>query len=187
MIEKNCEEIQELLVDYSDNLLSQQETNLVSQHLSECENCQKLLKALNHSLELSNVIWEDNFADIGRVSIERKEGCDVSHQMKDNAKLKVRFYRTLRIASIAASVFIVITTAIFWNSFHKPDESESQLSLKDIEKNINDSASAAQLLAATSLLENYPDYKEIAENQYHYIATMYPDTPAAKQIKLKNQ
>ena len=79
------------------------------------------------------------------------------------------------------------TTTILWSSFNKQQEPKLDLSFEEIERSINDSANAARLLAATELLADYPDYKEIVENEYRYIAQTYPDTPAAEIIKLKIQ
>ena len=169
----SCEDIEKILVDYSDGLLSQEENSLVEKHLNNCNNCQKLLKALNRSLELSNVIWEDNLTDIEKVKI------DVLPKIK-----KINF---LRYASIAASILIVVTVSVLWCFFHKPEEKPLELTFEEIEKSINDSGSAAYLLAATELLAEYPDYKEIAESQYHYIAKTFQGTPAAEKIKLKIQ
>ncbi|MBN2591073.1 MAG: zf-HC2 domain-containing protein [Sedimentisphaerales bacterium] len=168
-----CENIQEMLVDYSDGLLAQEENRIVSQHLDKCENCRKLSKALNRSLELSNVIWEDNLREIENVKIQELS--------------KTKKVPWLRYASIAASILIVVTTGILWRSLNQPQKPEVELSFEEIEKNINDSANAVRLLAATQLLENYPDYKELVDNQYQYIAQRYPDTSVAKNIKLKIQ
>ena len=57
-MEKTCEEIKEILVDYADGQLSQSESNKVAEHLGKCKNCQRMLDALQRSLELAGVIWE---------------------------------------------------------------------------------------------------------------------------------
>lgn len=171
-MKKSCEDIEKILVDYSDGVLSREETSLVSQHLEKCQNCRNLLRALERSLELSSVIWEDNLADIEKVNIP--------------VSPKVKKTHWLRYTSIAASVLIAVTAGILWCSSHKPVEKPKELTFEQIEKNINDSANAARLLAATELLADYPDYREIVESQYRYIAQTYPGTPAAEKIKLKN-
>ena len=169
----SCEDIEKILVDYSDGLLSNEEKSQVEQHLDDCENCRKLLNALNHSLELTNIIWEDNLSNIEKDEIA--------------ALSKVKKINWLRYVSIAASILVVVTTGILWRYLHKPKENPAELTFEQIEKNINDSGNAAYLLAATELLEEYPDYKEIAESQYHYIAKTFQGTPAAEKIKSKIQ
>jgi predicted anti-sigma-YlaC factor YlaD len=173
MIKKSCEDIQKILVDYADGQLCPEEETIVSQHLKKCQSCRKLFRALDKSLELSTIIWEDNLTEIDNVAIP--------------ASPKIRKIHWLKYASVAASILIIVTTAILWNSSNKQQEPEIQLSFEEIERNINDSANAARLLAATELLADYPDYKEMIENQYRYIARVYPGTPAAEKIKLKIQ
>ncbi|MEJ2647517.1 MAG: zf-HC2 domain-containing protein [Sedimentisphaerales bacterium] len=171
-MKKSCEDIEKVLVDYSDGLLSHEEKSHVSQHLEKCENCRKLLEALERSLELSSIIWEDNLTDIEKVKIR--------------ALPKVKKTHWLRYASIAASILIAMTAGILWCSFHRQGEKQTELTFEEIEKNINDSANAARLLAATELLADYSDYKDVVESQYRYIAQTYPGTPAAEKIKLKH-
>ena len=100
---------------------------------------------------------------------------------------KERKIQWLRYTAIAASILIIVTTVVFWRSVNKSKERKVELSFEEIERNINDSATAARLLAATELLANYPDFKEIVENQYRYIAQRYPETSASEKIKLKIQ
>ena len=173
MIEKSCEDIQTILVDYADGQLCPEEITIVSQHLDKCENCRKMFGALNKSLELSTVIWEDNLAEIDSVPVA--------------ASPKERKIHWLRYAAVAASILIIVTTAVFWRLINEPQERNAELSFEEIERNINDSANAARLLAATELLADYPDYKEIVENQYRYIAQRYPEISASEKLKLKIQ
>ncbi len=168
MIEKTCKDFENILVDYSDGLLSHEEMNMVSQHLENCENCRKLLDALERSLKLTNTIWQDNLAEIEKV--------------QTTALPKVKKIHWVRYSAIAASILIAMTFVLL---SLMPKDKPNELTFEQIEKNINDSANAARLLAATELLKDYPDYKEIVENEYRYIAKTYPDTPTAEKIQLK--
>ena len=171
MTGKSCEDIREMLVDYADGELSPGQLSEVIRHLETCENCRKLLAALQKSLELATVVWEDG--------LREKEA------VKKPARPKARKIHWFRYAAVAASILIVVTTSIVWREMNKPQKAE--LSFDEIERSITESANAARLLAATELLADYPDAKEIVEQQYNYIAETYPQTPAAAQIKLKNQ
>ncbi|MBN2183017.1 MAG: zf-HC2 domain-containing protein [Sedimentisphaerales bacterium] len=171
MMGKTCEDIQEMLVDYADGELSPEQSSEVTGHLGQCENCRRLLEALQKSLELAGVIWEDGLAE--------------EHVVKMPDRKKAIRIHWLRYAAVAASILIVVTTSIVWNSFRK--QKEPQLSYEQIERSIADSAKAARLLAATELLSDYPDTKDIVEQQYQYIVKTYPETPSAAKIKLKNQ
>jgi len=54
-MEKTCEEIREILVDYADGQLLPSDSNKVAEHLAECAHCRKMLDALQRSLELAGV------------------------------------------------------------------------------------------------------------------------------------
>ncbi len=171
MIGKSCEDIQEILVDYADGELLPGQSSEVTEHLETCEKCRKLLTALQKSLDLATVVWEDNLKEAEVVKIPVRQ--------------KTRKIHWFRYAAVAASILIVVTTSIVWREISKPQNAE--LSFDEIERNISESANAARLLAATELLTDYPDAKEIVQQQYRYIAETYPRTPAAAEIKLKNQ
>jgi hypothetical protein len=168
-MKKSCEDIREDLVDYADGGLSTEQSSEVTEHLETCENCRKLLEALQKSLELATVIWEDGLKETESVKIPSRP--------------KTGKIYWLRYVAVAAGILLVVTTLLVRRGNNKPKEPE--LSFEEIEKNINDSGNAAQLLAATELLADYPDAKEIVEQQYRYIAQTYPQTPAAAEIKLK--
>jgi predicted anti-sigma-YlaC factor YlaD len=171
MIEKSCEDIQKILVDYADGQLAHEERTIVSRHLDNCENCRELLNALNKSLELSTIVWEENLGEIDSVPIA--------------ASPKIRKIHWFKYAAIAASILILVTTAVFWRSVNKPQERKTEMSFEEIERNIDDSASAARLLAAIELIADYPDYKEIVENQYRYVTQRYPEISTSEKLKLK--
>lgn len=171
MMGKSCEDIQEMLVDYADGELSSAQSSEVTCHLEQCENCRKLLAALQKSLDLATIVWEDGIKETEALKIPFRQ--------------KTRKIHWFRYAAVAASILIVVTTSIVWREISRPRKAE--LSFDEIQRNITESANAAQLLAATELLVDYPDAKEIVQQQYRYIAKTYPQTPAAAEIKLKIQ
>jgi hypothetical protein len=127
-----------------------------------------VLDALQKSLDLAGVIWSDGFAEIENVRIS-------TH--------KVRKFRLLRYAAIAASILLVVTTSIVWRTLVKPEQTE--ITFAEIERQITESASAARLLAATELLAEVPEAQSIVDQQYRYIAETYPETTAATKAKSK--
>ena len=171
MMEKSCEDIREILVDYADGELSPGQLSEVTEHLETCEKCRKLLTALQKSLDLATIVWEDGLKETEAVRIP--------------ARPKTRKIHWLRYATVAAGILIVVTTSIVWREISRPQKAE--ISFEEIQRDITESANAARLLAATELLEDYPDAKEIVEQQYRYIAKTYPETPAVAEIKLKIQ
>lgn len=170
-MERLCEEIREMLVDYGDGQLSPNKSNEVAEHLAKCQHCQKMLEALQKSLELAGVIWEDGLAE--------------TKEIRAPIPYKVRKVRWLRYAAIAAGILLVVTTSIVWRTLMRPAKKE--LSFAEIEQKITDSGSAARLLAAAELLAEYPDAEAIVKQQYHYIVETYPETTAAAKAKSKIQ
>jgi len=170
-MQKSCKDITEMLVDYADGQLSASESSEVAAHLAKCEQCQRTLQALQRSLELAGVIWEDGLAETKaiRIPISRK----------------ARRIRWPRYSAIAASILLVLTSAVVWLAIIRPTEKEPTFA--EIERRIIESGSAARLLAAADLLAKYPDAEAIAKRQYRYIAETYPETAAAAKAKLQIQ
>ena len=168
-MQKSCEDITEMLVDYADGRLSPGKSSEVAEHLAKCEDCRRMLNALQCSLELTGVIWEDSLAETEaiRIPIPRK----------------ARKSRWPRYAAIAAGILLVVTTSVVWRSLVRPAKKE--ISFAEIERKIIESGSAARLLAAADLLAKYPDAETIAKQQYRYIVKTYPETPAAAEAKLR--
>ena len=168
-MEKSCKEIEEMLVDFTDGQLSPDESNEVTEHVVQCENCRKVLEALQKSLELAGVIWTDSLTEIENIRIPTSR--------------KVGKFRWLRYAAIAASILLVVTASVVWRDLVKPNKPE--VTLAEIERRITESSSAARLLAATELLTDYPDAQTIVDQQYRYIVETYPETAAANKEKKK--
>jgi len=168
-MEKSCEKIEEMLVDYADGQLSPGKSNQVAEHLEKCEQCRKILKALNKSLALAGAIWDDGLAETTDIRIIIPG--------------KLRNIPWTRYAAAAAGIILLLTTSILWQKLMKPAEKE--INFADIERSITEAGTAARLLAATELLAEYPDAQPIVKKQYHYIVETYPETSAADKAKLK--
>jgi hypothetical protein len=173
-MEKSCEKIEEMLVDYADGQLSTGESDKVARHLEKCESCQKMLSALNKSLELAGIIWTDGF-------YETKEIRDPIH----GTTKKIPW---TKFAAVAAGIALLLTTSIIWRAFMNPAKPPlKKINFAEIEYRINNAGNAARLLAATELLAEYSDSQSIVKEQYRYIVETYPDTQSAKKAKLKIQ
>jgi predicted anti-sigma-YlaC factor YlaD len=168
-MKKLCKDISEMLVDYADGQLTPGESSEVAEHLTKCERCRRMLSALQRSLELTGVIWEDSLAETEAIRIPIHG--------------KVRKLRWPRYAAIAASILLVLTSAVVWRALVRSTEEEPTFA--EIEREIIESGSAARLLASADLLAKYPDAKTIAKRQYRYIVKAYPETPAAAEAKLR--
>ena len=167
-MEKFCENIEQMLVDYADGQLSPSKSSKVTEHLATCEHCRKMLNGLQKSLELAGVIWTDSLAETENVRIPAT---------------KTRKIHWFRYAAIAASILVVATTSIVWHILVRPTGSE--LTFAEIERKIAESGSAARLLAAAELLSEYPKAETIVKQQYQHIIETYPETAAAAKAKLR--
>ncbi len=167
-MEKFCEDIEKMLIDYADGQLSPSDSSMVAEHLATCEHCRKMLDRLQKSLELAGVIWADAHAETENIRIPTT---------------KTRKIRWPRYAAIAASILVVATASVVWHTFTRPKVKE--LTFTEIERKITESGSAARLLAATELLSENPNAQTIVKQQYRHIIQTYPETAAATKAKLR--
>jgi len=168
MSEKPCREIEQLLVDYADGQLSPSQLSEVVEHLANCQRCSDKLKALQRSLELVRVVWEDGWADAQAIHI--------SQRVKTRALPRWAY-------ATAAAVVAVAACWAFWHYLNRP--APQALTVAEIERRITDEGMAARLLAATELLAGKPYAKELIKSQYNYIVERYPSTEAAATAKTR--
>ena len=170
-MDKSCEKIEEMLVDYTDGQLSPDDSNKVAEHLEKCDHCRKIFEALQRSLELACVIWEDGLKETEEIHVP--------------LPLKRRKIHWTKYVAAAAGIILLLTTSILWRALIRP--SQKEINFADIERRITEAGTAARLLAATELLTEYPDAQSIVKDQYRYIVETYPETSAANEAKLKIQ
>lgn len=168
MIEMSCKEIEKMLVDYADGGLSTGQSSEVAEHLAGCRQCSDELKALQRSLELVQVVWEDGWADAQAIHISKRV---------ETRGLPRWAYAT------AAAVLGVAACWAFWHYLDRP--APQALTVAEIERRITDEGMAARLLAATKLLAGKPYAEELVKSQYNYIVERYPSTEAAATAKTR--
>jgi predicted anti-sigma-YlaC factor YlaD len=164
-MKESCDNFADMLVDYADGLLPDEQSAKVAEHLSECDNCRELLKSLQRSLELAQVIWQNNLSQ-------------TAETIRIPAPAEVRRRSWPKYA--AAAVLIISAIFITTNTMEKPVK--DQPTFAEIEQKITDAGNAAQLLAAADLLAGYSD-AETVRQQYRRIVEIYPHTPAAAKAK----
>ncbi len=165
-MEKSCKDIKQMLVNYADGQLSQSDSSKVAEHLAKCEECRKVLDALQKSLELAGVIWADGLAETENIRIPAA---------------KTRKIHWSRYAVIAASILLVATASVMWHTFTRPKASE--LTFAEIERKINESGSAAQLLAAADLLSSQPGGQQYAMQRYNDVIASFPETNQSAEAR----
>ena len=168
---ENCKRIEGFLIDYADKQLRPDESSKVAEHLSFCSNCRLKVEALNKSLILTRVIFEDNLSQIEDI------------QLPVAKRTKIKWTRPTAVA--AAVLFVAGLVLIFQTQQTEPiEQTITASSLDSIERQINQAAIAAKLLATADLLAKYPDSQNIVQKQYYHIVETYPNTSAAEKAKL---
>ena len=170
-MEKSCEDIVEILVDYADGLLGAGESGRIAEHLAECTGCRELLQGLQKSLELAEVMWDDNTADVEKIAVPQAP------------RVRRRTWRRY----VAAAASIVVISAICLTQLRKEPSVGPVATFEEIERKISEAGSAARLLAAAELLAEYEDVKYLVQKQYQYIVESYPETQAAAKTQLRIQ
>jgi len=160
----NCDDFQDKLVDYADGVLRPEETREVAEHLDACAACRETVADLQRSLSLTQAIWSDNL-----------------EAASDRVK-RTRVTRTPwpRYAA-AAGILIAASTLLFTTSHHPTGE--TTFTFDQIQQQIEHTATAARLLAATNLIAQCEGTESIVAKQYRHILTHYGDTPAAATLR----
>jgi anti-sigma factor RsiW len=164
-MKKPCDNFADLLVDYADGLLDAEQTAKVASHIGGCDNCRTLIQSLQKSLELAEVIWQDNLS-------QTPETIRIPAPARTTQRSWLRY--------VAAAIIIISAIFITTNTMEKPVK--DQPTFAEIEQKITDAGNAAQLLAAANLLAGYSD-AETVKQQYRRIVEIYPHTPAAAKAK----
>ncbi len=160
----NCDDIQDKLVDYADGVLPAEESHAIAEHLDACAACQETVADLGRSLSLTQAIWSDNLEAAGA-------------RAKRTRSTIAPWFRY----AAAAGILIVAGTLLFTTSHHR--EKEPTLTFERIQQQIERTATAARLLAATNLIAQCEGTESIVAKQYRHILTHYGDTPAAATLR----
>lgn len=94
---KECEIVQDLLVNYTDGILNPKSKKLVEEHLAECEICQNQLKQIKEDIK----------------DIDNKEKIELDYLRK--IRIKTRIKSVL----MAIGIILLIILGIFLNNFAK--------------------------------------------------------------------
>ncbi|MBW8035810.1 MAG: zf-HC2 domain-containing protein [Planctomycetes bacterium] len=165
-----CKEIADLLVDYSDGQLPEEQSQIVERHLKKCNNCRKYLGDLQQSLNIVQEIWRENLAEI--------ESVEISVPVKNRRNINRKY------AAIAAGLLIAagIFSVSMQQTLQRPGD---VMTAEQVERKISESASAVRLLATADLLREYDGVKDTLNKLYKHIVATYPDTSAAMEAKIR--
>lgn len=167
MKDPQCEEISSQLVDYVDGELSPEQARHIEGHLANCPGCTQLARALDQSLVIAQGLWEDASEQAGQIPMPNLS--------------PTRAWAWTRYAAVAAGVTILI--GVLW--LIPRHSNDSQLSLAQVQEQVQQSARAAQLLVATRMLSECKGTEELVQQQLDYIQTQYSDVPGIHNVNKK--
>ena len=178
MKERSCQVVsQEKLVAYTDGELSPSEAENITGHIANCSDCQDIIKALEHSLQITQAIWKTSEARWPEI------------RSFNEVRVNMRSFR--RVIAVAASILLFFSVGIIWQLLSEPSEPkliiDEEAKVVELKLKIADSSGAAQLLAAAELLSKYPEAENLVKERYRHIVETYPETAAAAEAKLKIQ
>jgi len=167
MTRTTCEELADKVVDYVDGELPADEAQIVARHLSECPRCRQTVSDLERSLGLARVIWQDNLEDTAAAAPVRR-----SWKLRRGP-----FY------GLAAAATILLATGSSLLLFVHRAPQPPALTFEEVQRQVERTGTAAQLLAATRIIAQCEGTGSIVKQQYRYILREYADTPAAASIQ----
>lgn len=171
MTETPCKEFADRIVDYVDGELPQDEAQVVTRHLAECDACRRTAEALRRSLGLTKVLWSDNLAE---------PACRVCCAHQDSVRL--RNWCAQHTLHLAAAAILLATASLFF-VFLRRVPPQPSLAFEEVQWQVARAGMAAELLAATRIVAQCEGTQSIVERQYRYILREFADTPAAESIK----
>jgi anti-sigma factor RsiW len=170
MTRPSCEDIRDMLVDYTDGALSERETQAVADHLADCPTCRTTAAALTRSLGLAQAIWRDNLESVTPLA---GAGGPAPRALPRG-----------RYLAVAAALLITTGGTFLLSTFRSTPP--PPVTLQEVEQYADRAGAAAQLLAATQLLAKCEGTDSIVARQCRYILDNYADTPAAAALRTAN-
>lgn len=145
--EKECEIVQDLLVNYADGILNQESKKMVEKHLSECEECRGELKLIQEDMKKNN-----------------KEKIELDYLRKIRIKTKIKSIL------IAIAIIGIIAIILFFNNFIKINSIISKAN-ESLQAN-NFYKEKTEILADNHTAVSKEYYKD---GKYKYIWEVYSD------------
>jgi predicted anti-sigma-YlaC factor YlaD len=151
-----CQEIPvEKLISYADGELPYEEAEQIAQHISNCEKCRTMLKALQDSLKMVQDIWEGD-----------KEKWGDLHSFK---KPKSRRWAFKSIAAVAAGLILICSVSLICLLSQSDEPKKGRvttLTVSQVELQAEQAAVAAQLLAVGDMYAAQAGGEKYAEERY---------------------
>jgi len=180
----NCQEIRQLLVEYTDQELPCHDMDMVREHLQSCDACRAALGRLETSLQLCHEVWNE----------------PIAREIPERVALSKSLIKTSLVRGIAALAVAVLLVVSIWpllrheetinanGSKTKADSASAQASsddLTDVQRTISRVSMAARLEASSAALATDPTLAEYRERADRILATKFADLEAGKRAKLR--
>lgn len=152
---KECEIVQDLLINYADGILNPESKKLVEEHLVQCEECQEKLKHIKEDM---------------------KEN-DNKEQIELDYLKKIRIKTRIKSVLIAIGIIILIVIIMFFNNFIKINSIISKAEKSLQANNFYKETSQIMFDNHTSITKEY--YKD---GKYKFIWEVYSDNGVETSI-----
>lgn len=187
MTDSTCKQLEDLLVDYADDALPDERRGQVEAHLAECPHCQELLAALRQSASLTRKTWDEAYEDAAGLKLSDVVAPD-----------RYRFVRLC--GAVAAAIILALAGLLVWRAIVLPVQRHSRppaihpeplmatgpsLTPEQVRQSVDAAGASTALLASVDWLAEQPANRDIARQQYEFIARMYKGTQAAEQAKAR--
>jgi hypothetical protein len=152
--------------------LPHEEAQQIAKHISNCEKCLTMLKALQDSLKMVQDIWEDD-----------KEKWGDLHSFK-KPKLQRLHFKSI---AVAAGIILICSVSLTWLEL-KPNQSRQVTNeaptIEEIIIESDRAAIAAQLLAVGDMYAAQPGAEKYAMQRYNNLIESFPSSAQSEQAKL---
>jgi hypothetical protein len=186
MSDRDCEQIEGLLVDYADDELPADDRRQVEAHLASCPHCLTLLQALQRSGALVGAVWDETYDGVADL------------RPMDVVPQRQRRWIAYGGAAVAAAVALALLAVLTGRVLVVPTRQSApapgvrqepliaagpQLTPERIRRSVDAAGVSVALLATVDWLAEQPANREIAREQYEFIAHMYAGSEVAAKAR----
>ena len=190
MSDKSCDPTAELLVQYADGELSDDDSLRVAEHLARCPDCRAEVRLLRRSLGLAREVWQESAACASAPgTASAKQWHTLARGTAGRTRRDRR--RVYAAACLAMCVALLLLAAGPWLFSHwkarsevaipervqQPDDTPPAEAI-DVEALIAREVRSARLAASARLLATQPGLEQYHREAERYLAETYSGTAA---------
>ncbi len=192
----HCEPYCDLLVDYTDGDLSEQEMLRVREHVDSCSACRVQLARLQHSLEHAQSIWRES--TLPRIeSAGNSPGLECGRTTRRLTE-RPAFRAALTASAIVLGILVaIIGPRLLWQARptaepdrvadREPQRSAEPSEVAEIKSLIARETRFARLATSADYLADDPSLALYRQNADDYLAAAYVDSQAGQQVRKRRE